>query len=327
MSIIISPFVDFWDKLTACDNIFMALHLSPDGDCVGASLALRFALESLGKNVFIYAEGGAPDNCLFLPHAKDYISSELPDVSKYDLFLLVDSNVIKRTGLKSGDVDSIGLKAVIDHHVKLEGVSSDDFQLIDEHASSTSQIIYDVFITNNIEINLNIAECLLCGIICDTGAFRFSNTTAHTFNTSAKLVDAGADVATIVKEYFDSRPLASLKVLGYVLDNMLTYENEKIAIGFIERSVLEKIGASDIDIEGVNIQLASLKGVKLSVFLRENQENTFRCSFRSNYIDCNKLAQAFDGGGHIKASGCTIHADKQTAIDMILTEAKNWMDL
>jgi len=326
MSLSSCDFKIFYERLITYNNIFICTHLNPDGDTIGSVLALQRALEFYGKNVFVYSQDGIPDNCKFLKDSEKIISNTLPtDLKNYDLFLFVDCNDFKRVGLEKEIGINFNEIAIIDHHVKTENKA--DFALIDEKASSTAQLVYDMLIACEVKIDGIIAEYLLCGIICDTGAFKFSNTNAHTFYTTAKLVESGGDTAKIVKEYFDSKPINALKLTGYVLDNLELYDNGKVIIGYVPKAVMDNLNATIEDTEGINAQINSLKGVVFSVFIREVEMNVFRCSFRGNgKIDCNKLAIAFGGGGHINAAGATIKDTYENALENILQEARKWTD-
>ena len=326
MALLSCDLKEFYKRLIVSDNIFICTHLNPDGDTIGSVLALQRVLKFYGKKVFVYSQDGIPDNCKFLKDVEKIISSVLPtDLENYDLFLFVDCNDFKRVGLENEIATNFNEMAIIDHHVKTENKA--DFALIDEKASSTAQLVYDMLIACEVKIDEIMAEYLLCGIICDTGAFKFSNTDAHTFYTSAKLVESGGDTARIVKEYFDSKPLSALKLTGHVLNNLELYDNGKIIIGYVSKAVMDDLNATREDTEGINAQINSLKGVVFSAFIREVEINVFRCSFRGNgKIDCNKLAIAFGGGGHINAAGATIKDTYENALESILQEARKWTD-
>lgn len=321
-----NDFKSFCEKLKEFDNIILAIHVDPDGDTVGSALAVYKFLKSLKKNVFVYSQGGVPESCKFLPDAESIISNELPEnLGNYDLFLFIDCNGFKRVGLSDKIRENFKAAAIIDHHIKTE--NRVDFTLIDETSSSTAQIIYDMLESCGARIDEYMAKYLLCGIICDTGAFKFSNTDAHTFYTAGKLVEAGADAAKTVKEYFDSKPINALKLAGYVLNNLMLYDNGKIVIGFVPKSVLDDLKATREDTEGINALINSLKGFEFSAFIREVEKNVFRCSFRGKgQVDCNKIAMFFDGGGHINASGATIEGDYDDVLERILKEVRKWTD-
>lgn len=314
-------FINFWKELTSHKNILMGVHVSPDGDCVGSSLALRRVLKSLGKKADIYSFDPIPDNCKFLSDTDFIIVKTLPN-KKYDLFLLLDCNTLDRTKLSDDEIKTLPkTKMVIDHHV---AAPSDWYMsLINQKAPATADIIYNLLKANNIEIDKDTAEMLLTGIICDTGCYKHSNTTAETFSNTAQLMEKGANVSYIAKEYFDSRSLKSLMLMGYVLNNIKVYDDDKIIIGYVDYNFIIDNEITDLESESINGQLSCLKDHVFSVFMRETYPNVIRCSLRSpDKVNCNEIANAFNGGGHVNASGCTLKMPLDEAINKMLEEVR-----
>ena len=307
---------EFLQKLLQYNNILIAIHVHPDGDCIGAALALHRVLKKqFNKKVTVFSKDPIPESCKFLPNIYNIINKEKPD--NYDLLLLADVNSVKRTQLPESMLnDNI---FIIDHHERIDFPHNED--IINSNASSACEIIYDFFKENNIEIDKTVAEYLMTGIICDTGSFVFSNTTAKVFLIASQLTELGANSAIITKKYFKDKPISSLKVLGQVLNNLKTFCNNQIVIGYLDYDFFINNPGISIDSDSINEQLQSVKGHKLSVFLRETEPNKIRGSLRSpNTVDCNKIAMIFDGGGHKNAAGCTINMSLEKAIDIIVKE-------
>ena len=316
-----NTFISFWEKILEYNNILIGIHINPDGDCIGASLALKRVLKKqFNKNVNIYSSDTIPDNCKFLTGVHNILHKE--KIDNYDLILMVDVNTIERCGIPSSMVcNNI---YCIDHHEK--GIVNYPYEIIIPEASSTCEVIYNLLSFNNCQIDKICAEYLLTGIICDTGDFSHSNTNAKVFDISSSLTTIGANPSKINKLYFNSSSIESIKMVGYVLNNLISFEKGKITVGYIDYEYLNNHKGIAIDSDTINGRLQSIKGQKLSVFLRELEPNKVRVSLRSSdKVDCNLIANEFGGGGHKNASGCTIKEPIDKAIKSIVNAGKKFL--
>src|SRR5689334_21776495 len=68
-------------------------HLSPDADSVGAILALKLGLGSIGKYLEIYCEDSRPESCSFLENFNDFRTQRLSEALKepHDAYLSLDT--------------------------------------------------------------------------------------------------------------------------------------------------------------------------------------------------------------------------------------------
>ena len=313
----------FLSKLLCYNRVLVATHVSPDADAIGSLLAAGAFLKSKGKQVSLYAEGGCPESCGFLS-GSDTISGALdPAALESELFLMLDCAEIKRTGIDPGLLSGIKNVAVLDHHIAPSAPKC-SFGYVDPGASSTAILIYKLIRAANSQPDLGMSNAILAGIAGDTGAFRFSNTTAEVMQVSGDLMDRGADLPRIIKEYFMSRSKQVTFLLGKVLSGIKYYYDDRLALAVISNE--DFCGIDKSELEGINAELNSIKGLRLSVLLREEIKGSWRCSFRSDgFVDCSRLASAFDGGGHKNAAGCTIKADSSgLASEMILKEVAAW---
>ena len=155
-------------------------------------------------------------------------------------------------------------------------------------------------------VTKNVAECLYCGIMTDTGGFRFRSTSAATHKITAKLIDAGADPAFISSSTWDTNTVSRLHLLSLVLSRLEVVADGKVAVLSLKREELKEFGFEKGDTEGfVNYGL-SIAGVKMSAFFMEDLFGDFiKISFRSkDNVDCNAFSRKyFNGGGHINAAG------------------------
>jgi phosphoesterase RecJ-like protein len=287
-------------------------HVSPDGDCLGSMLALGLALESLGKKVSYYNAGPIPGNLKFLPHA-DLISSCLPDKLP-KMLIFIDCAEVERVNGLPVKKQLAGKTVInIDHHV------SNDFfgtiNWIDPTAAATGEMVYTLIRKLGIMITEKIAINLYTAIITDTGRFSFSNTTAKSFRVAAELVRTGIDLVAINNILFEQKSLAQTRLLQKALANLELYRGGEIAVILLSQKDFNETEAEENLSEGLVNYARNIEGVEAAALLKEVGRQEIKVSFRSNtWLDVNKVASQFGGGGHIRASGCTI--------DLPLSEAK-----
>jgi phosphoesterase RecJ-like protein len=292
-------------------RILISSHENPDGDAIGSMLGLGLGLEQLGKDVVYYNKDGVPEMLAFLPGSGS-IGKSLQDIEgNFDIAFALDCTGTNRAGeefetfLKSGRSRHV---VIVDHHQTNN--SSADFHLLDPSSSSTGMIIYSLLKSLSVEIDNSIAENIYTTIVGDTGSFRYSNTNPDTFRVAAELVEHGADPAEVSEALFESEPLRKLRLIGLVLNTLEVTDNKTIASVYIDKSMFAESGACREDTEGlVNIP-RSLKGVEVALLLREegDKEGSFwKVSLRSKGdVDVAEIAEAFGGGGHKRAAGCSV---------------------
>lgn len=313
---------DAWGRLTAEQSYILACHVRPDGDCLGASLALARALRGLDKEVTVFSQDPVPEHYHFLPDWQTVIH----ETSRRDFAMgvLVDSDAPKRAGVASEAVLSSRVLARVDHHLSTENFGQ--IQIVSTDVSSTSELLFEVFEANEVPIDDRMAVLLLAGIIFDTGNFRYPNATARTFEITSRLATLGANPPAIAREIFDSRPIRAAKLLGRALCSMQSSDDGSIVCAEIAHSDYVELAATDADTEGIVNSVAAVKGPIVAILFREVEPGTVRVSLRSREgFDVNRVAQAFEGGGHAAASGCTVNASLSEAKSRVVEEVRRWM--
>lgn len=306
------------------ESFVLACHVRPDGDCLGAALALARALKGLGKDVVVLSQDPVPDHYRFLP-GSGTVLTETPR-RDFAVGVLVDSDAPKRAGVASEAVLSAPLLARIDHHLSDENFGQ--VQIADTHVSSTSELIVELLGANDIPIDTETATLLLAGITFDTGGFRFPNASARTFEIASELAAIGASPSLIARQIFESRPLKSLKLLGRALSSMRSSEDGLIVSAEITHADYTELGADDADTEGVVNSVAAVKGPRVAILFREVEPGTVRASLRSrDGVDVNQVARMFEGGGHAAAAGCTVNGTLAEAETRVIEEVRRWMEL
>lgn len=303
-------------------SVAIAGHTSPDGDAIGASLALAMGIKKLGKDVKVLLETySAPgiDKYDLIPGKELVIFDDFTNINA-QLFIAVDCGDKERLGVAVNVFDKAVNTLNIDHHPS--NSSFGDFNLVRTTSSSTSEIIFDV-LDGFCELDEKIATALYTGLLFDTGGFRHSATTSNTFRVASELTKFNVPITELYDRLYYSRSYSAMKILGRAIEKA-----QKIMDGQVIYTVItsEEIKESNSDLkeldEVVNC-LKSVKGTELAVFFYQKGENVYKASFRSqSTFDCCKLAGYFGGGGHVKASGCAVEGSQEEVINKVLDKIK-----
>jgi len=311
-----------WSRLMASRSFILACHQRADGDCLGAALALARALRSLGKDVVVVSEDGVPDNYAFLPGSESVVKST--HRRDFDAGILIDCEGLKRVGAAAEAVKAAKLHACIDHHIPDNGFG--EVRVVDSEASSSAEVVLELLDANELTIDRDAAVLLLAGVIADTGNFKFSNTSAQTLRSAARLVELGARPTEIARLIYESKPLRAMRLLGRALTSLESDESGRVAWARISHRDFLELGATDADTESIVNLVGWVRGPRVAVLFREIEPEVVRISLRSSDgVDVNEIARKFDGGGHAAAAGCTLKMPLCEAERRVLDEVLRWM--
>lgn len=309
--------IDIKGVILDSSSIALITHINPDGDAVGSSLALMHALKDLGKQVEIFCQDDVPEMFGFLNGITAIEKPKSGAFLVYDLAIALDCSDRGRMGNCSVIMDNAVRSANIDHHISNTYYS--DFNIVDEKAAATGELVFELIELLGDSKKKAIAEALYIAIASDTGGFSFSNTTAKSHRIVADLIEWGADVGRLSGLIFKNRSLQWVKLLGETLDTLKTYHGGKVSVLYITQEMLRKAGATEEHTDGIIQFGKDISGVELAVILREIDSHTTKVGFRSeSLIDVSSLAGKFDGGGHQRASGCTINLPLHRAQEAIM---------
>jgi len=300
------------EALRRARRVFITTHVVPDGDAVGSLLGMKLALERLGKQCEASLSDPVPPSLRFLPGSADVRSGRCGAAGRYDLALVLDCGSLDRVGQCLETVEACPVSVSIDHHA-----TNTRFALInwvDTEAAATCQLVAELISAMGVEYDSDIATCLFTGLSTDTDSFRYSNTRASTFRTAAELADAGARPWEIAQNVYDSKPYGSLAALAEAILGIEFSCGRLIASMAITAADMAKHGISEGDTEGFIGYARSIDGVEVAVAFREVGPETIRVGLRSKEIvDVASVASEFGGGGHVRASGCTIQGTMEEA--------------
>lgn len=299
------------------NNVFVAAHIMPDGDCIGSALGLTWALRKLGKTVTVTCNDHPSNNFDFLPGFAE-LSPKLPTVE--DLLVFVDGSSADRFGPAFDSKYFEGRTVLeIDHHITNENFAPLNY--VDSTAASTAEIIYRIAVALGVSLDPIIAQCLLTGVVTDTLGFRTSNTTVETLKTATALIQAGGSIPNIVENVFNRVPLPSLRLRGRVLGNATL--DGLILWAQVPYALARELGVNGNGTGGIVNQLLSVDAAKIALLLSEKDNGKIDVGMRSRGgYDVSEVARLLGGGGHKQAAGALIDGPLDAARERVLTELK-----
>ena len=295
-----------WQAIRKGKRFFIAGHLNPDGDSLGCTLAMTSLLERMGKTVYAYASPAIGADLQFLPGISKIHVDTLPQTTDFDTVILLECSDRKRGGELDALLASARTLINIDHHLVSDAYG--DVNHIDSGASSTAEIIFQLFEESNSEFipTKDEATALYTGVVTDTGRFVHSNTTAEALRVASALVALGADIAKINQVIYFTKPYIELKLQGRALEKMqLRFDNKYSEIILTHRD-FETFGATPAQTQGIVSQPTMIPGVEISALIKEEPDKVSVNLRSRGAADVSQIAQTFGGGGHARAAGFKI---------------------
>ncbi len=297
------------ENIKKAKNIVINCHRNPDADSIGSSLAMFHVIRKMGKRVEIICPSKKLlSNLSYLKNfdkIKSGVNFSTFDFSRFEIFIILDSSswevVSDEKNFNKPKVKTL----VIDHHDTNE--SFGDVNLIDPKVTSTAELIFSVFQDWGVDVNKDVAQSLLTGILGDTGAFRFPGVGAKTLKLSAFLIENGADKEEIIKNLYMSEPFELFKFYARVLDNMRLDKKGKFVWSYICYKDYKKYDNFFFRESAASLFAPIVEGTDFGFVAVEQKPKVTSVSFRSRTgFDSSRIAKALGGGGHIYASGAKI---------------------
>ena len=288
------------------ERFLVTTHENADGDALGSLLAMHLALERLGKDSVMYLLGPAPlpGEYRFLPLGE--LRRELPDDAAERVLVAVDCANESRLGPDPAILHQAPFTIDIDHHH--DNSRFGDVSLVVPDASSTGEVLRDVFAALGVELTPEIAEPLYAALVTDTGRFQYANTTPKALRLAAELVEAGADVHKVFQGVYETVQFAKLKLLARALDRAQIHEGGRLVVSYLLRTDFAEVGAAEPYSEGIIDYLRAVEGADMAALIREPPRGgtpARRVSLRASVdeIDVSAIARKLGGGGHRQAAG------------------------
>jgi len=280
----------------------MVSHVKPDGDTLGAGLALGLALKKIGKRVHYFQQDPVPRNLRFLPGAEEVTRDVPADLPADTLWVFCDMSDTARAGEFLPQLERKNVLD-IDHHLGNSHFGAFNYVLPEE--CSTGTCVMRLLRALDIEIDADIATNLLTTVMTDTGGFMHSNTTAPVLELSAELMSYGANKEQITEEIFANKRLAAVKLLGAAIDKAVLSHDGRYIYSYVDEAMLRACKADGEDTEEIIGHLRSVEGVEAAALFKD-YDGDIRVSLRSNgRINVQAAAAHLGGGGHFRASGLT----------------------
>lgn len=294
-------------------KVLLTTHENPDGDGVGAAVALAAHLRGAGKEARIVVTPALPENLRFLD-PEGWIEAYAPDGAHRDLaawpdaWLLIDASEPHRMGALYGAFEGTkAARACLDHHLK-DAPKGFDEEFTDSTASASTELVYDL-VRPRIGGDLPpvMAQALYAGLVSDTGNFRHSNTTPKVHHAAADLIAQGVHPARTFNALYQTATPAKLKLFGRAMGGLQLRDGGRFAYVAVTRADLAACGASHEDLDELVEEPRKLKGVEVAALFSETADGRAKVSLRSRErVDVNAVCRQFGGGGHRLASGAKV---------------------
>src|SRR5262245_54984404 len=311
------------DALRSHDRFLLVTHENPDGDALGSLLAMKLALDALDKDSEMYLYGDAP-----LPREYGFMAlgglrRELPDDAGERVLVALDCANESRMGPVPELLERAPLTLDIDHHH--DNSRFGDVNLVVGDASSTAEVLRDVFAELAVELTPEMAEALYVAVVTDTGRFQYTNTTPKALRLAAELVEEGAAVHRVFQGIYESVEFAKLRLLGRALERAQVYEGGRLVVSHLLRSDFTELNVAEAYSEGIIDYLRAAEGAEMVALIREPPRRdgpSRRVSLRASNdeLDVSAIARKSDGGGHRQAAGFSSDASVEEITDFIHRE-------
>ncbi|MDD3435706.1 MAG: bifunctional oligoribonuclease/PAP phosphatase NrnA [Candidatus Gastranaerophilales bacterium] len=311
---------EFENIIKNSKNILIISHVNPDGDTLGTMCALQSAIyKQFKKNAEMLILSKLPKVYDFLPNIGEAKTLDMIDKSReYDLVIAVDVASLDRLIEAQVLFNKAKFTINLDHHRTNNNYG--DLVFVSPKASSSGEVLYEIFKKLGWKIDLDIATCLYTAILTDTGGFRFENTGANVFKVAAELTETGINPKCLYKKCYESKSKEIVLFQGYCVSKAVFSKDDKIVYTVIYKKDIEKFAVGDDATDGIAETLRAIHSTEIAFVVKEGDSKTCKISMRSKTTDIAKVCSKFGGGGHKFAAGCTIKSSCNDVIKKLLTE-------
>ncbi len=289
-------------------TFLVTTHENPDLDALCSELSMAIYLRALGKKVYIVNDEKLQSRYEFLPGANTIRSYEANKDISCEAVIVLDCGELRRIGKVRNLISQDSLLINIDHHVTNDLFG--DCNLVDPQASSTAEILYTFLRLVRHKLTKAMAFNLYVGIMTDTGSFRFENTSVYTHRAISDLMKFRFSVTDVYRKIYESIPPDDFKEFAGLVSQFSVLFGGRVVYLDLPKKIASRF-SEDFDLRGAIFKfLRPMKGAEVFMIFTEISPRETRVNFRSSSrVDVARLAQYFNGGGHKRASGCTIEGD------------------
>lgn len=310
---------DYIRKIQSARKIWLSTHKNADGDGLGSEMAFFHALEQISKDVSIVHNDQSPLRYSFLTeNTRLYSPTENLDLQAQDLAIIFDTH---DPLLCSPFFEQLQSKKVpilfIDHHVPNRSNMENIYDLINENACCTGEIVFELIQKMKIQINPKMATALYASLLFDTQNFKYIRNSEKPFEMASQLIKLGANHLQIQKNIFDNWSVNKMNFLSLLIQNVDYRDAQKIALIKIGRKHLIDFKLSSDDVTDFVDLFMSIQSLEVAIVIREEDVNDFKLSFRSRSHEVLSWAESFNGGGHLYSSGAWVKDSEKNIIARI----------
>ena len=311
------------ERIEKAENIAVFAHVRPDGDSVGSSLAIGWALSDMGKNVQYISEDEIPERYQFLfRYIEDGKNPYIPAPVDADCYIIPDISSPDRAGKFFFVHPEITPDLCIDHHVSNTGFAK--LNWIEPDSPATCCVLSELLPRLGVKLTERISSALLCGIITDTNSFSNTSVTADSLREAASLVDNGADIYSICRAAHKEHTMIEMELWRLGMNNI--HIEDELIWSIFRKAEREALGYFSDDDPNFVSYMGNTTGMKVSVLFIEVGDNETKISWRSQPgYDVADVAVAAGGGGHSAAAGATVRKPLDETIPEILDLTKRML--
>lgn len=290
------------NKIKEYDSIIIFRHKRPDGDATGSTKGLQRILKlSYPEKQVLLINSDYADYVSFLGAEDSDVEDE---VYARSLGIVIDTATSDRISNKKYKLCRELVK--IDHHIPVE--SYGDYEWVEEHRSSASEMIASFYLafSDELKIDTDAATYIYCGMVTDSGRFRFREVSGDTMRAAGALLDVGIDTDTLFANLY-MKDFHTLKFQAYVLDHLKITENG-VAYIHVDKKMRKKFSLTQEEASAVVSHLESIKGSLIWLAFIDNEDKSIRVRLRSRFVTVSEIANNYHGGGHACAAGATVYS-------------------
>lgn len=300
-------------------------HNNPDGDTLGSQLALAAALGNAGVDTILLNNDIISEKYHFVA-GSDRIQPYAEKMELPEVVVFVDCASMELAGC-SADTPFLQGRTIIniDHHTSNKQYGTINY--VKGNAAANCQNMYEVIRALDVAITPDIATALYMGLSTDTGHFLFDNVTAETLRIAAELKDCGADTNTLRLNMYESCSRKRIELMKHILNELHISTNGKYAWSKLSYEMMQQLKPESTDIDGLVNTIKDIDGVEIAMLFRGVAADKTKVSLRSKaWADVNAVAGMFGGGGHIRASGCTLEGNVEAAAEQLVPAVKKYIE-
>lgn len=315
------------------DRFLITTHVLQDGDAAGSCLAFRRLLQRMGKKAEILLPSPLPRKFDFL--ARDCSFHVYPDdwdkaaILELETLVALDFSQLERLGPMCEAARSRfeGKMLCLDHH--LSDGSFAEIAHVDSTASSTAELIWRLMKDHlKLPLERDVAEGLYTALACETGSFRYGNTSPLVHRITADCLDTGLAPELFHSLLNERKTLHELKLHGLALEKLRLERGGRIGWIGLGPEVFEDLAVTETETAGLVTLARSVEGVDIAILLYEDVPGSVKISFRSksDEMNMNHLATQFGGGGHVRAAGAMVEGRLPEVAERVLKAATDLLD-